>query len=184
MFGVLIRLPFRMVPKSIVIPILTGNLKGTRWIVGASNHSCWLGIYEPEQRKLFSRLVKPSQICYDFGAHAGFYTLLASRLVGEKGRVLAFEPNTLNLAYLRRHLELNRISNVPLAINPVRHSFIRGALWEATFPRPGILKFKQLGSTISFQEATQFQTLLRWISKGLSTPRSKAGKIRLKSFLP
>ncbi|MCU1245739.1 MAG: methyltransferase, partial [Acidobacteria bacterium] len=41
-------------------------------------------------------------------------TLLASRLVGEKGTVVAFEPLPRNLGYLRRHLEANHVRNVRL----------------------------------------------------------------------
>jgi FkbM family methyltransferase len=41
----------------------------------------------------------------------GFYSLLASQLVGA-GRVFAFEPVPNNRVYLERHLALNRTSNV------------------------------------------------------------------------
>ena len=41
----------------------------------------------------------------------GFYSLLASKLVGT-GKVFAFEPVARNLAYLRKHLALNRVTNV------------------------------------------------------------------------
>lgn len=49
---------------------------------------------------------------YDIGAHAGYYTLLVSHLVGPSGRVIALEPLPRNLTYLRRHLHLNRVTNV------------------------------------------------------------------------
>jgi len=49
---------------------------------------------------------------FDIGAHAGFYTLLFSHLVGLSGKVLAFEPLPRNLAYLHKHLRLNGIRNV------------------------------------------------------------------------
>jgi FkbM family methyltransferase len=46
-------------------------------------------------------------VVYDIGANVGFYTLLSSRLVGEGGRVFAFEPLPRNVAFLNRHVELN-----------------------------------------------------------------------------
>jgi FkbM family methyltransferase len=49
---------------------------------------------------------------YDIGAHVGFYTLLASKLVGVRGRVIAFEPLPRNLYFLKEHLRLNGCSNV------------------------------------------------------------------------
>jgi len=48
---------------------------------------------------------------WDVGANVGFYTLLASRIVGVSGRVTAFEPVPKNVASLRRHLELNGVRN-------------------------------------------------------------------------
>lgn len=53
-------------------------------------------------------------VCYDIGAHSGFYTLLFSRLTGHSGFVYAFEPLPINLSYLKKHIELNNITNVEI----------------------------------------------------------------------
>jgi FkbM family methyltransferase len=82
-----------------------------RWITGSGNHGCWLGSYEYEKQKAFSELVRRGDTVYDLGANVGFYTLLASVLAGPEGRVVSFEPLPRNLAYLRRHLDLNGITN-------------------------------------------------------------------------
>ncbi len=42
----------------------------------------------------------------------GFYTLLASELVGPAGKVFAFKPVPRNLSYLKEHLRLNSAANV------------------------------------------------------------------------
>ena len=70
------------------------------------------GTYEREQTRLFERLVRPGDTVLDVGAHVGYYTLLASVLVGDSGRVHAFEPNPRNAEFLRRHLLANRRRNV------------------------------------------------------------------------
>lgn len=106
--GRVLRAPLRLIPPGTVLPVLQGRLRGARWIVGAGTHGCWLGSYEYGKRRLFERLVRPGQVVWDVGANAGFYTLLASRLVGSTGSVVAIEPLPRNLSYLRRHLELNR----------------------------------------------------------------------------
>jgi FkbM family methyltransferase len=65
-------------------------------------------------------LVKPGWVVLDVGAHAGFYSLLAARGVGAGGHVCAFEPLPINVANLRRHIEINQLSNVevfPVAIS-------------------------------------------------------------------
>jgi FkbM family methyltransferase len=58
-----------------------------------------------------SRIGKGS-VVFDIGANVGFYTLLASVLVGDRGKVVAFEPVPRNLRYLWSHLQINRITNV------------------------------------------------------------------------
>ncbi|HEX7677988.1 MAG TPA: FkbM family methyltransferase, partial [Thermoanaerobaculia bacterium] len=45
-------------------------------------------------------------------ANVGFFTLLASRLIGTAGRVHAFEPLPRNLYFLERHVRLNELTNV------------------------------------------------------------------------
>ncbi len=50
------------------------------------------------------RFVKAGDIVYDIGAHLGFYTLLLSNIVGDNGKVFAFEPNTNLLGGLRKTL--------------------------------------------------------------------------------
>lgn len=54
---------------------------------------------------VMKRFVRPGDNVFDIGAHFGFYTLLLRRLVGDQGKVFAFEPNPELLASLRRTLE-------------------------------------------------------------------------------
>jgi len=110
--GKILRAPLRFVPKDAEVPILQGKLRGKRWIVGSSNHGCWLGSYEYEKRRRFEQTITPGSVVFDIGAHVGFYTLLAADLVGPAGRVVAFEPVSRNLTYLRRHLRQNGFSHV------------------------------------------------------------------------
>ena len=95
-----------------MLPVLQGRLRGKRWIVGSSVHGCWLGTYELGKQLEFQAAVRPGDVVFDVGANVGFYTLLASELVGPGGRVVAFEPLPANLLYLREHLRLNRARNV------------------------------------------------------------------------
>ena len=95
-------------PQGVALPVILGS----RRVVGSSYHSCWLGRYEYEKQRLFARAVTRSSVVYDIGAHVGFYTLLAAKIVGGEGRVVAFEPLPANLSNLRRHLQLNEVTNV------------------------------------------------------------------------
>lgn len=110
--GRLLRQPLKLIPARAAMPILQGRLRGKRWIAGAHTHGCWLGSYESEKQKLFELSVRAGDTVFDIGANAGFYTLLASDLVGKLGHVYAFEPVPRNTKILYEHLRLNRISNV------------------------------------------------------------------------
>jgi len=110
--GKLLRMPLRLLPRGLVLPVLQGPLRGRRWISGASDHGCWLGSYEFRKQRLFATLVSPGDTVLDIGANVGFYTLLASVLVGQRGTVVAFEPLSRNIELLQRHLRLNALSNV------------------------------------------------------------------------
>jgi FkbM family methyltransferase len=65
-----------------------------------------LGIYEKETINLVRKLVKPGSVVIDGGAHAGYFTLLFSKLVGRSGKVLAFEIHPKTLQLLRHNTRL------------------------------------------------------------------------------
>lgn len=74
------------------------------------------GTYEQEVTRLFEKLVTEGMTVVDIGAFCGYYTLLASRLVGTYGRVYAFEPDPQNYRYLLKNIEVNGCGNV-VAVN-------------------------------------------------------------------
>jgi FkbM family methyltransferase len=112
--GQLLRWPLKLVPKTAVVPIIQGPLKGKRWIAGSSSHGCWLGSYEFEKQQQFIKHIRAGDVIYDIGAHVGFYTLLSSQLTGSAGRVIAFEPYPPNIHFLNEHIKLNQLINVTL----------------------------------------------------------------------
>ena len=72
------------------------------------------GRYEPHLTAVFERYCTPGMTVVDVGANLGYYSLLASRLVGTTGRVIALEPNSENCRLLLSSLRLNAVSNVQL----------------------------------------------------------------------
>jgi FkbM family methyltransferase len=110
--GKILRLPLRLIPKRMVLPILQGRMRGKKWIVGAGEHGYWLGSYEMSKRLAFEREINPGSIVYDIGANVGYFSLLASVLVGEKGKVFAFEPLPRNIEFLKKHISLNKLTNI------------------------------------------------------------------------
>lgn len=72
------------------------------------------GYYEPFITQQIKSLVKEGDIVLDIGAHIGYYTLILAKLVGEKGKVYAFEPDPTNFVLLRKNVEINGYKNVIL----------------------------------------------------------------------
>ncbi|MGA9762860.1 MAG: FkbM family methyltransferase [Gaiellaceae bacterium] len=66
--------------------------------------------YEPDVASALERLVHAGSTCVDAGAHFGYFTLLLARLVGPKGRVVAFEVERDNAELVRRNIRLNNLN--------------------------------------------------------------------------
>lgn len=56
--------------------------------------------YEPHVTRRLREQLPPGGVFVDVGANIGYYTLLAARRVGPRGRVIAFEPNPESLKVL------------------------------------------------------------------------------------
>lgn len=92
-----------------------------RWNVSLTLPAVWDGPaialfafrdeYEPELRAL-ERLLRPGDTVVDAGANYGIYALVAARIVGPTGRVLAFEPASAPFDILRQNIGLNGLTNV------------------------------------------------------------------------
>jgi len=72
------------------------------------------GIYERLETGLVQKEVKQGDIIVDIGANIGYYTLMFAKLVGQSGRVYAFEPDPTNFEILKKNVELNGYENVVL----------------------------------------------------------------------
>jgi FkbM family methyltransferase len=69
-------------------------------------------IYEPHVWSTIERVLRPGSAFVDVGASIGLFSVLASRCVGESGRVFAFEPGPQNRSLLLLNLSTNGASNV------------------------------------------------------------------------
>src|ERR1700685_3926462 len=63
----------------------------------------WLGLEERVELAALKSLLKPGDTFVDCGANLGLWTLAAAPLVGEQGKVIAFEANPDTVRRLREH---------------------------------------------------------------------------------
>ena len=68
--------------------------------------------WEPGQTALLGERITPTMTVVDAGAHIGYFTCQAARLVGPRGLVLAFEPAPRNFELLTANVWRNGFTNV------------------------------------------------------------------------
>jgi FkbM family methyltransferase len=71
-----------------------------------------LGVYEYWTFQLLRDLVLPDMTALDVGANKGDYSLLFAALMGDCGRVLAFEPLPDNLEWLHKSIDANGYKSI------------------------------------------------------------------------
>jgi FkbM family methyltransferase len=72
------------------------------------------GEWEPREAQLIRARLRPGDCMVDVGAYVGYFTLMAARLVGPHGRVLAFEANPETYRKLAANVALNGFLQVEM----------------------------------------------------------------------
>lgn len=68
--------------------------------------------YEKLETEVIKKEVRVGDVVVDIGANIGYYTLILAKLVGENGKVIAFEPDPENFALLEKNVKINGCKNV------------------------------------------------------------------------
>ena len=86
--------------------------------LAVATHDCiprfihMFGVWEPNLTDWIARRLSLGDVFVDVGANIGYFSVLASKLVGPAGRVVAIEPSPHVLPLLERNLALNGCDNV------------------------------------------------------------------------
>lgn len=79
-----------------------------------------LGMLEKTEMNFFKNKIEEGWTVLDIGANIGYPSLLLSKLVGKKGKVIAFEPDDNNIQMLKKNIKANNSRNitvVPMAVS-------------------------------------------------------------------
>lgn len=68
--------------------------------------------HEESENKIYEKYIKKGDVVVDVGAFIGDNSLDFARLVGEKGKVYAFEANKKNWQLLKKNIEANNYKNI------------------------------------------------------------------------
>jgi FkbM family methyltransferase len=84
----------------------------------------WRGEHETDVQSVILAVVRPAAVVYDVGSHAGSFALGMARLVGESGRVVAFDADPDNAATLQESTVRNHLA--------ARLQVVHSAVWSYT----------------------------------------------------
>lgn len=89
------------------VRVRRGLAAGARWTLYPWT-AYWRGGYEPDvERAILAWGDLRGKVCWDLGAHFGYYSIAFARRTGPTGQVLAVEPLPANYARLERHRRMN-----------------------------------------------------------------------------
>ena len=71
------------------------------------------------ERAVLKDIITPGMTVVDVGANIGIYTALLAKIVGEKGKVYAFEPSPHNFNLLKKYNKSNNVTLVQAAVGDV-----------------------------------------------------------------
>ena len=72
--------------------------------------------FEHSSLEILCQYLKPGSHFIDIGANIGLYSLVASKIVGNSGKIYSFEPNIQTFSILKRNANLNGCLNI-IAVN-------------------------------------------------------------------
>jgi FkbM family methyltransferase len=74
----------------------------------------FFNVWEPSVSNVISNILRPGDLFVDVGANIGYDALLAAKLVGKEGKVVAIEAASAIFDQLRSNVDRNRAGNVRL----------------------------------------------------------------------
>jgi FkbM family methyltransferase len=96
----------------VLAPVMSGTRLmwldlGDRYV----SRACLMDNYEPVESGFVRRTLKPDSIFLDIGANIGWFTMIGSTILGDKGHIHAFEPRPPTVSRLKRTIEANALGD-------------------------------------------------------------------------
>jgi FkbM family methyltransferase len=156
--------------------IAVGPGRGLRFDPGAGNPAYASGANELPVQEELARLLRPGDIVIDIGANVGFLSVIAAKLVGPDGRVIAFEPVPANARRIRRNARLNRLGRIEVVEAAVGDRTGTATLVLAEFAGGAALADADLPPDACGELEVRLTTLDDWLARS-GSPRPALVKI-------
>jgi FkbM family methyltransferase len=129
------------------------TVNGASFRVDARTRFLFPQVHDAAVTSAYSDRLAAGSTCWNIGANVGVHVLQLARIVGPTGRVVAFEPNPIAAALLRKNVSFNhfsdRVSVYEIAIgerNGTTEFFVAGAepMGRAQDPNPLLARTRKI----------------------------------------
>lgn len=113
-------------PENLVVDGQIGSYRVSLNLSDTIQNQIFFEIYDPHETQLLKCCLMEGNHFLDIGANIGYYSLIASQIVGQSGKVHAFEPISTNIAAFQQTIDRNQITNI--ALNQIAIGAANGVL--------------------------------------------------------
>ena len=160
-----------------LVTLLSFDMCGNNWDMDVGKALIKNKTYEPHVTEVIKSILREGDVFLDIGANICYFTLLAAKQVGVKGKVMAFEPNVQNTQLIYANILKNSLKNIflyPFAAGNEKELF-----QMRTFGSNGFLeKIKDEKGALQLVQSIRLDELLE------SEPRLNVIKIDIEGFEP
>ena len=132
------------------------------------DHEFSNGKHEAWIQDLLRNNLREGDCFYDVGAHIGFFSLIAARIVGPAGHVYSFEPDPQNVSVMTANRERNEMPQIDIT---------KAAVWESsqelTFERSNVASSGMEGRVIQEQDSAGDSRIGRFTDDFFSNRRAQ-----------
>lgn len=130
----------------------------SEWI---GQHIYMTGGFEKEVAEIIYNRLKPGDVFVDIGANMGFFSLLASKMVGPSGHIYAFEPSPETSRIFANNVKINGLKNIDARQFALSQSSGKVRFYEGPERNKGLSSFRKVedASSCYYVETHAFDQL-------------------------
>jgi len=103
---------FRRGTTDVIVDTQVGRMYVDLQDQGIGKKLALTGMHEEASSEQLMKELSSGMYILEVGANIGYYVNLAANEIGSEGRILAFEPSSLNIAILRKNVELSSLQDI------------------------------------------------------------------------
>lgn len=101
----------KFIKNSLIVFDINNNLRINLYKDSVLSRLIYEG-FEKNELEFMSKVLRVGDILIDVGANIGLFSLIASKIVGQSGKVISFEPSPATFNRLQENISLNNLKNI------------------------------------------------------------------------